>query len=137
MSSVAPSKTKRISVKAIVFIALGLMACSFLVYAVWGTQIAPMLSRPTRTPTPDVGDQFGAYAFCKGFVKERLKAPGEAKFPTINDVRHSRSADGVWTLEGFVDAPNSFGVMLRMDYTCSASYQGNGEWKLVDLTIGE
>jgi hypothetical protein len=130
-------KRKKPSLGVILFALAGIFACLFLAYAVWGTQIAPMLSRPTRTPTPDVGDQYGAYAVCKGFVKERLKAPSEAKFPTINDVRHSQSAGGVWTLEGFVDAPNSFGVMLRLDYTCRVSYVGGGEWKLEGVEVRE
>ena len=40
-----------------------------------------------------------------------------------------------WRVSSYVDAENSFGASLRMDWTCEISYdEGDGEWALESLT---
>lgn len=55
---------------------------------------------------------------CRDVVKDRLRAPGTAKFSG-----ESVSASGVhdYTVTGSVDSENGFGALLRSTYVCSAT----------------
>lgn len=48
-------------------------------------------------------------------VKKVLKAPATAKFPNISEYSFSKD-HGIITTEGYVDAQNSFGAMIRSTY---------------------
>jgi hypothetical protein len=78
-------------------------------------------------------DLVGAYTACEYFVKERLKAPRSAKFPWYNEsmVRYNGST---YTVQSYVDAQNSFGAQLRMNFICSVTPSGES-WKLVDIQM--
>lgn len=63
------------------------------------------------SPTVD-----SAVTACRRHVVDQLKAPSTAKF---GQVRWERSGDTV-RVSGAVDAENSFGALVRSDYTCTA-----------------
>lgn len=94
-------------------------------------------SRPTATLTVDAGNQWDACQICKEFVKTRLLSPSSARFPSCYDVdvRQTDVALDVWYVEGYVDAENAFGVVVRSYYSCGVRYLGNEEWGLVSMTI--
>jgi hypothetical protein len=77
----------------------------------------------------DVPDGNDAQVACKHFVEQRLKAPSTAGFSGLS---HSGS-DTRWTVTGVVDAENSFGAKLRMDWTCQV-HLVDGDWLLDSLT---
>lgn len=72
---------------------------------------------------------YDAEIACEKFVKDRLKAPSTAKF---SNVQHT-GGGGRWTVTGAVDAQNSFGAMIRSNFTCSVRLDGD-TWYLVSLT---
>jgi hypothetical protein len=83
-------------------------------------------SKPTETD---------AYYFAREFVKNHLKVPSTARFPSIRDdnVFISRFAD-TWTVTGYVDAENSFGAAIRNYYECQLQYDEDEKaWYLKDL----
>lgn len=55
---------------------------------------------------------------CEGAVDQNLKAPADAKYDSV------ATGSGPWTVTGFVDAQNSFGAVVRSDYTCTTELQG-------------
>lgn len=56
------------------------------------------------------------------FVRRRLKAPATAKFVAYDNIsRFTGSCD--FTVEGDVDAQNSFGATIRSHYIVTLSYQ--------------
>lgn len=67
---------------------------------------------------------------CKEWVKERLKSPSSANFSGVSTALSS----GRWTSTGSVDAENSFGVPLRMSYTCVVTHDGSKS-TLVSLDV--
>lgn len=71
-------------------------------------------------------------------IKERLKAPSTAKFPTLSDVSMSKSGNEV-TVVGWVDAQNSFGATIRNDfiavYRLSATSSSNVGYALKSCDI--
>lgn len=76
-------------------------------------------SDPTGTDAANV---------CQQIVKDRLKAPATAEF---SGVGYSGSSPR-WTVTGAVDAENSFGAKLRMNWTCVIRLDGG--WQLESLT---
>lgn len=75
-----------------------------------------------------------ARVMCEGFVEDRLKSPGSADFqrPITTEV-----GVDMWRVSGSVDAQNSFGATVRIDYDCTVRGDGDGEWTLVDMQHSE
>lgn len=72
---------------------------------------------------------------CENFVKERLKAPGSAKFAGLADQEVFRMPDGSYSVLSWVDAQNSYGALLRTKYGCSVRQSPNGQWQLQELEM--
>jgi hypothetical protein len=69
-----------------------------------------------------------AEVMCEGFVKDRLKSPSSAEFDT------SFTGSGpTYTVTGTVDSQNSFGAMVRNEFSCTVRHDGDGGWQLVQL----
>jgi len=81
-------------------------------------------SKETGPPRP-LHDRFNAKVDCEDFVKQRLETPLTAKFPSIREVAVSGNGSGPWTVNGYVDAQNMFGAMVRTRYACMISYEGS------------
>jgi hypothetical protein len=67
---------------------------------------------------------------CQSSVESRLKAPSSADF---GGQIATDDGGGSWTVEGSVDAQNSFGAMMRTDYTCTVDYN-DGDVFVTDVT---
>lgn len=82
--------------------------------------------------TPSVGTAYGARDACEQFVKDRLKSPGSAKFSEQSETSRGKR----WTAMGAVDSQNSFGGLVRNNYTCVARYIGgaNESYRLVSIS---
>ena len=89
----------------------------------------------TGPSEPDVPDAFDAWWKCRTVVESGLKAPSTADFKTFREAQDSRRltnqpAKKVYSVDVSVDAQNSFGAMIRADYTCQVTFQpmSDGEW---------
>lgn len=82
-------------------------------------------------PAPDDGTSYGARDACEQFVTKRLKSPGSAEFSGQTE----NNAGRIWTATGSVDSQNSFGGLVRNDYTCVARYLGGDDesYRLVSV----
>ncbi|MFQ1002627.1 hypothetical protein [Modestobacter sp. SSW1-42] len=78
-------------------------------------------------------DDIMAGIMCEDFVKDRLKSPSSADFPSSSSYVVT-GAGNQYTVQGYVDAENSFGASLRTDWTCSVRDNGDESWNLVTLT---
>ena len=58
---------------------------------------------------------------CEDKVKNTLQAPTTAQFSGVKATKHDF---GVWTIEGDVDAQNSFGAMVRDTFSCVVDKNG-------------
>lgn len=74
------------------------------------------------------GDRASARSVCYDFVRDRLKAPATAQFSETE----IESSGNQWTVSGSVDAQNSFGALIRNNYTCVTTVQ-SGQWQLESL----
>lgn len=61
-----------------------------------------------------------AAVLCEGNIKDRLKAPSTAKFPSPWSGNYTTPtlSDNTWTYVVDVDAQNSFGAMIRSTFVC-------------------
>jgi hypothetical protein len=107
-------------------------SCLVMLAAMFGIAIVAMLLRPNSSSR---GGSYEATAVvtCENFVRNRLKAPGTAKFPWAPDT-HPTKGDGTYRVSGWVDAQNAFGTTLRSDWVCTVEQVGE-RWKLIDLEL--
>lgn len=68
---------------------------------------------------PSRPDHRTAYETCETLVKERLRAPSTAEFGGYGQANIERSGGETYRIEGWVDAENAFGAMLRNTFVCS------------------
>ncbi|MFR4918742.1 MAG: hypothetical protein ACLUBJ_04320 [Veillonella atypica] len=65
-------------------------------------------------------------------IKSILKAPKTAEFSRTKDTHYSIK-DGIATIQGYVDAQNSFGVQIRNPYY--AEFDAKNNMKIIHLTF--
>lgn len=87
-------------------------------------------ARPARTPTPDIANAFEGCLAAQKIIKENiLKAPATAQFSKC-PLEGGRREGNLIYVEGYVDAQNSFGAMIRTHYQATVRYQGKNTWKM-------
>lgn len=69
-------------------------------------------------------DESKAFIIAKDFVEDNLKAPSTADFS--GEYSYSKTGN-TFTITSQVDAQNSFGAMLRMDWIVRLTYN-SGDW---------
>lgn len=70
--------------------------------------------------TPSIADlRFSVVSQCEKQIKGQLKAPATARF---SEETTTGPSAGQWTVDGVVDAENSFGALIRSRWSCDAQY---------------
>jgi hypothetical protein len=90
----------------------------------------------SSTPTAEVPKQIGIYDLCvdaEVMVKEMLKSPSTAEFPTCNTQNFSieKLGENYYLVSSYVDSQNGFGAMIRSDW--SVKYRYLDDKKNVDI----
>jgi hypothetical protein len=89
---------------------------------------------PKTTDKP--GDnKRGAYRYSREFVERRLKEPSSAKFCDYDESKVVSLGGDMYRVNSCVDSQNSFGAMIRNNYTCKLRTIED-KWYLDDLDIG-
>ena len=65
---------------------------------------------------------YQAQSACESAVTGILKSPSSADF---GGWQRRENADGTFEISGYVDSQNSFGAMLRAQFSCSVDESGN------------
>jgi len=65
---------------------------------------------------------YQAQSACESAVTGILKSPSSADF---GGWQRRENADGTFEISGYVDSQNSFGAMLRAQFSCSVDASGN------------
>ncbi|MEM6401205.1 MAG: hypothetical protein AAF757_13375 [Cyanobacteria bacterium P01_D01_bin.116] len=91
------------------------------------------LGQTTKTaPAKVVKDIPGV---CKTKVKETLKSPASAKYPTKPKVKEI--FQGMYVVTGKLDAQNTYGALLRREYHCYMYYTDKGQLKTMATRLIE
>jgi hypothetical protein len=78
-----------------------------------------------------------AWVMCQDFVKQQLKSPASADFGSLlHDFQNSNETVTVvppnrYVCRGWVDSQNSFGAMIRSEFTATVEDRGE-KWGIVD-----
>lgn len=75
-----------------------------------------------------------AFVYGKEYVKLNLKAPSTAKFGSYGNSNVQHYTGCKFVVTGYVDSQNSFGAMLRSNYSVTLIPTGLG-WTLEDISI--
>jgi len=69
-------------------------------------------------------------------IEQTLKSPATADFPVCNDFSITRTTDGGYIVESYVDSQNGFGALIRTDFTIAFSYINGGKQVITEaLTV--
>lgn len=120
---------KRASRAGVLFIVLVII---FIVGVKFGTPDAPPVSPVSEAAAKITSQQDEAKWQCRRFVERDLKAPSTASFQDARDFTVWGTDSGPYGVKGYVDAQNSFGAKLRIDFTCTLEKKGD-DWRLVEL----
>ncbi len=79
-----------------------------------------------------------ALSIAQRYVKERLRAPGSAKWPGMFEGAGHASimSDGRYYVRSWVDSHNGFGALVRTEYAAFLRYEGD-KWTLERLEMDE
>ena len=63
-----------------------------------------------------------------------LKAPASAVFPPLDEMFVQKNEDGTYKVSGFVDAQNSYGTMLRTQFSYDVG-KVDGKWNCLETFV--
>jgi len=114
----------------VLLIILGMILAFLVTYVICGGGAGGGSSRPQHSART-------AAVMCREFVKDELKSPSTAKFPSEerNSAPWEGKPDGYYEVMAAVDAENSFGVLMRTRYLCQIHYAGDDNWALDALVF--
>jgi hypothetical protein len=95
-----------------------------------GRPIIPIVASPQK----DQDNTLAVVAVCQEAVEARLKAPAAAVFPGGDSHRTVERLGDRYSIRSYVDAPNSFGVPLRMRWVCDAFFK-DGQFQIYRVTL--
>ena len=90
----------------------------------------------TQTSQDYSNNEILAYNYAKDFVKEKLKSPSSAIFPSTREkVEHVINlGGGEYKINSWVESQNSFGAMIKTDFSCRIIFI-DGSVKVKDLKV--
>lgn len=108
---------------------ISLSIIGFFVFIAFGS-LGDQASTSSNTPKTygdNDNDKRLAYNYAQDFIKDRLKAPRSAKFAGIADkVNHvTYVRPNVYKIRSYVDSQNSFGAMIRSQWSCTIVFKGD------------
>ncbi|GAA0199095.1 hypothetical protein GCM10009123_03020 [Kangiella japonica] len=93
-------------------------------------------SSPEEKKEKTCQDGILAYQYAKDFIKNRLKAPSTAEFPSFRGVSHTYKGKCSHRITGAVDAQNSFGAKIRNRFDVTVRYNKEKEtYSLESLSL--
>lgn len=95
-------------------------------------------STSTYNSEPSEDDKSFAWAAAKREVKGILKAPSTAKFPFSYLNEDIEEVDiNTFVVESYVDAENSFGAKIRVDFMVKLERTGENTYNVLDIQLYE
>jgi hypothetical protein len=79
-----------------------------------------------------------SYNYAEKYVKQKLKSPSSAKFPSLFERQDhiSRISDTEYKINSWVESQNSFGAMIKTRFSCTIKIK-NDVVSISDLKIYE
>lgn len=100
--------------------------------------LATLSAQHKSSPAPLLADYTaaGAVDVCQQFVRDRLKAPASAKFPSAApDLTTMPLGGGRFRVTAYVDSQNGFGALIRNTTDCAVHWVKGTDWALDHLEL--
>lgn len=100
----------------------------------------PVTNKEAETKIEDYSNlDSAAYIVSKKYIESILKSPSTADFPFM-DFTATHLGDAQYRVTSYVDSENSFGAMIRSDWTILMTYKGGSDtdlssWELQEVVI--
>jgi hypothetical protein len=142
--SIKSEEVEQIEKMSIGSVIVGLIAIAIIVSV--GISIFSEISTspsPSQAPESKVEDysDFGseAYIVSKRYIEAILKSPSTADFPFM-DFTATHLGNGRYRVTSYVDSENSFGAMIRSDWTVLMAYKSGdsinpSSWELEEVVF--
>jgi hypothetical protein len=72
---------------------------------------------------------------CQQELQKSLKAPSTAKFSSYSETEVAKADADTYLVNGWVDAQNSFGAVLRARYFCTAGKSGDDSFAVSHVVM--
>lgn len=116
---------------------------AIIAVAIAGMFVYPMLTQSpqaTGRPLTPSASKLGAFLSCQSSVNDRLRAPASAKYPPATEADSSTRTipymgGEAFEVTSYVDSHNGFGALVRTDFLCIVTWQGNNNWKIEQMDI--
>jgi len=93
-----------------------------------GRELAP------KSATKDLSIE--AVNVSQEFITRKLRIPFTAKFPIPSQARVTKIENNQYTIASYVEAKNSYGILLRKNYECIVRYEPDKDrWYQVKITV--
>lgn len=116
----------RRNIKTIIYLVL--ICISFIIFnSIFSDSGSTENGNDSTTQRTNSDDKIYAYLMSQKFVERKLVAPATAKFPSFYEVSIEKIDDNTYKFNGYVDAQNSFGALLRTNYMAHLKYNCNEE----------
>lgn len=87
-----------------------------------------------RAEYPGIIERDEAALFAQCVELQVLKAPATAVFPAFDEMVVNGS-NGHYSVSGFVDSQNSYGAVIRTNYTYNVQKDVNGKWSCTNTFV--
>lgn len=82
-----------------------------------------------------LGSKIEAYNASQHFVTETLKSPGTTNYPGYPDSSVERIGNNTYSVSAYVDSQNSFGALIRGNWTAIVVEGDNDTWTCKDVNF--
>lgn len=90
------------------------------------TYLEVLSKQDMDTPNKTSADERDAKICAVKAVEDNLKSPSTAKFCSYSEMTAENLGGNQWRIEGYVDAQNSFGAMIRENWIVTLTLTGEG-----------
>lgn len=130
-SRISKPPQKRLPLRNIILALIGFAILVPIFTAIVSNSKSPQSAAPAPSNSAEsaiLSEHDEAQEHAKSFILKTLKAPDSAKFPPHSEIKAVK-VNGMWEVETYVDAQNSFGAMIRTPYHLKMENQGS-LWRL-------
>lgn len=90
-----------------------------------------------RANRTEQNSEFTAYYNSQQCVKELLKSPSTAEFPSGSNQFVTKIDEDTYLINSYVDSQNSFGAMLRTNYVCQITLNSDDTYTCDNVELLE
>jgi len=107
-----------------------------IIFMIIGVLFSLLHGNELTSKSPDKDISLEAVKASQEYVTRKLRTPFTAKFPIPSQARVTKIENNQYTIASYVEAKNSYGILLRKNYECIVRYEPDKDrWYQVKITV--